>query len=359
MIELINLKKEYAESTPIKCINATINQGDVISIIGPSGTGKSTLLRMINMLEEPTSGTIRIDGEDITTSKSLDNLRQKVGMVFQNYNLFNHMTSIENVCFGPIYVKGIAPSEAYEYGMKLLESVGLAKYAYSYPERLSGGQKQRVAIARALAMDPEITLLDEPTSALDPTMISEVQEAIKKMADEGRTMILVTHDMNFAERVSNRVFFLCDGEIYEEGTPQEVFHSPKREKTKEFILRLKDLHIEIDSPQYDYLSLYSAIDVFSIKNSVVQEVAEKLKAILEELCFGIIMPELRENFTERTRVIIDVAYSEFSKAATITVKWHHLEFNYEDSNYMLQRRLIRHYASSTIFEGENSILIMI
>lgn len=360
MIEIIDLQKKYEAVTPIEHLNATIHQGDVISIIGPSGTGKSTLLRMINMLERPTAGTIRINGEDITApGYPLSKMREKVGMVFQSFNLFHHMTVIENVCYAPIHIKKERPREVYERGMQLLEDVGLAKFALAYPSTLSGGQKQRVAIARSLAMEPEVILFDEPTSALDPTMVSEVQAVIKKLAQQGHTMLLVTHDMSFAEKVANRVFFLSDGILYEEGTPEEIFHHPKQEKTKAFVLRLRDMHVEIDSPQYDFLSLYSTVDMFALKNSMPGDITTKLKAILEEFCFGIAMPVLKEQFAERAKIILDVAYSDKDGQTTVTAQWKHITFDMNDDKYMIEAALIRHYAKSIDAVGENELKIEI
>ena len=217
MIEIKNLKKEYPNVTPLKDVSVKINDGDVISIIGPSGTGKSTLIRCINLLETPTSGQIILDGEDIT-AKGTDvrRIRQKMGMVFQSLNLFGHLTVIENLMLAPMDLQGKSKQKAYDKAVELLKRVGLANKALSYPDELSGGQKQRVAIARTLAMDPEVVLLDEPTSALDPTMVFEVQAVIRDLSKSGKTMIIVTHEMNFAKAISNRVFYMDEGGIYEE-----------------------------------------------------------------------------------------------------------------------------------------------
>ena len=358
MIEIRHLKKEFENVTPIKDLNVTINKGDVISIIGPSGTGKSTLLRMINMLERPTSGEILIDGEDITAPNyPLEKMREKVGMVFQSFNLFNHLTVIENVCIGAIDIKKKDKGAAFDRGMELLESVGLAQFAFTYPSKLSGGQKQRVAIVRAMAMDPEVILFDEPTSALDPTMVGEVQAVIKKLADEGHTMMLVTHDMSFAEKVANRVFFLAEGGLYEEGTPDQVFHHPQRELTRSFILRLKDFHMEILTPQYDFLTMYTQFDMFALKNSLPGDIANKVMAILEELCFGILVPKLKADFEEHTSVIIDVAYSTKEESALITIHWNNIIFDFDDDRYDIERALIRHYADKIDFVTNEEVQI--
>ena len=253
MIEIKHLRKEFDDDTiPLKDINVTINKGDIISIIGPSGTGKSTLLRCINMLTEPTSGSIIVDGQDITERGcNLNEVRKHMGMVFQSFNLFGHLTVIENIMNPQITLLKRSRQEAYDKAMYLLQSVGLASKVFNYPDELSGGQQQRIAIARTLAMDPDIILFDEPTSALDPSMIGEVQSVIKLLANTGRTMMIVTHEMDFARKISNRILFMYDGEIYEEGTPKEIFENPKKEMTRKFIQRLSSLTYRIDSTEFD------------------------------------------------------------------------------------------------------------
>ncbi|MBP5749807.1 MAG: amino acid ABC transporter ATP-binding protein [Firmicutes bacterium] len=214
MIEIKHLRKEYEDTTPLKDVNAVINSGDIIAVIGPSGTGKSTLLRCINMLETPTSGQIIVDGQVINDGKyDLNEVRKKMGMVFQSFNLFGHLTVIENIMNPQITLLGRSRQEAYDKAMDLLSKVGLSSKALSYPDELSGGQQQRIAIARTLAMDPEIILFDEPTSALDPSMIGEVQSIIRMIAKTGRTMMIVTHEMDFARKISNRVWYMDEGGI--------------------------------------------------------------------------------------------------------------------------------------------------
>ncbi len=341
MIEIRNLKKEYENITPIKNITTTINKGDVISVIGPSGTGKSTLLRMINMLERPTSGQIIFNGEDITSpGYPLDRLRQRVGMVFQNFNLFNHMTVIENVCFAPMLIKKTDPSEAYEKGMDLLNMVGLKSFAFSYPASLSGGQKQRAAIARTLAMDPEIILFDEPTSALDPTMVGEVEAVIKSLKDQRYTMMLVSHDMNFAEKMANRVFYLDEGVIYEEGSPEQVFKKPLKEKTKVFIKRLKDINCHIDSKAYDFPALRTQLDQFAYKNEIPYDEAKKNIAIAEELIYGILMPKF---VADKSAVDLNLTYSAMLKDTVITATWNELEIDLKAPSDKISMDIINLY----------------
>lgn len=237
MIEVKNLKKSFGDLHVLKGIDQTVNDGEVLCIVGPSGSGKSTMLRCINRLEEPSSGEIYIDGE-LITEKNIDQVRTKMGMVFQSFNLFPHKSVIENLTLGPLNVKGVKEEEAKEKGMKLLERVGLAEKAEEYPRMLSGGQQQRVAIARALAMDPEVMLFDEPTSALDPEMVGEVLDVMKDLAREGMTMVVVTHEMGFAKEVADKVIFMDDGYIVEEGSPKEVLENPQMDRTKDFLSKV-------------------------------------------------------------------------------------------------------------------------
>ena len=237
MIEVKNLKKSFGDLHVLKGIDQTVNDGEVLCIVGPSGSGKSTMLRCINRLEEPSSGEIYIDGE-LITEKNIDQVRTKMGMVFQSFNLFPHKSVIENLTIGPVNVKGEKEADARAKGMKLLERVGLAEKADEYPRMLSGGQQQRVAIARALAMDPEVMLFDEPTSALDPEMVGEVLDVMKDLARDGMTMVVVTHEMGFAKEVADKVIFMDDGYIVEEGSPQAVLENPQMERTKDFLSKV-------------------------------------------------------------------------------------------------------------------------
>lgn len=239
MIEVINLHKYFGDLEVLKGINNEIKKGEVVCVIGPSGSGKSTFLRCLNLLEVPTRGEIIIDGVSLTENmKDLDRLRRNVGMVFQQFNLFPHMTVIDNITLAPVKVLNKSKEEAVSRAMELLGKVGLTDKANEYPSRLSGGQKQRVAIARAMAMDPDVMLFDEPTSALDPEMVGEVLEVIKSLAYEGMTMVIVTHEMGFAREVSDRVLFMDEGIIYEEGKPSQIFNNPQRPRTKEFLSKV-------------------------------------------------------------------------------------------------------------------------
>ncbi len=251
MIQVKDLKKHYNMGA-IKALDGVtvdINIGDVMAVIGPSGSGKSTFLRSLNLLEEPTGGSIVFKGVDITQKKhrnaqgkmeklNIDQLRQKMGMVFQHFNLFPHMTILDNMTLAPIKVRGMAKEEAEAKALELLDRVGLKDRAGAYPIQLSGGQKQRVAIVRALAMEPEVMLFDEPTSALDPEMVGEVLDVMKELAHEGMTMVVVTHEMGFAREVGNRVLFMADGKLMEQGTPREIFENPKNPRLQEFLSKV-------------------------------------------------------------------------------------------------------------------------
>ena len=237
MIEIKKLYKSYGDNEVLKGIDQTVSEAEVLCIVGPSGSRKSTMLRCINLLEVPTSGEVYIDGE-LVTSQNINEIRTKMGMVFQNFNLFPHMTVLENVTCAPINVKGVSKADAEAKAMELLTRVGLDNKANAYPRSLSGGQQQRVAIARALAMDPEIMLFDEPTSALDPEMVGEVLDVMKDLAKEGLAMIVVTHEMGFAKEVADKVIFMDEGVIVEQGTPEEVLVNPSEERTKNFLSKV-------------------------------------------------------------------------------------------------------------------------
>lgn len=237
MIKATGIVKTFGELKAVKGVDVEVYDGEVLCIIGPSGSGKSTFLRCLNMLETPDAGTVEIDGVEVT-QKNLQEMRTKMAMVFQNFNLFAHLSVLDNITIAPINVKGVAKEEAEKKAKELLKLVGLAEKADAFPRNLSGGQKQRVAIARALAMDPEIILFDEPTSALDPEMVGEVLDVMKELAKEGMTMIVVTHEMGFAREVATDVIFMADGEIVEQGKPAELFENPQHERTQSFLKKV-------------------------------------------------------------------------------------------------------------------------
>ena len=294
VISAAHLKKAYPNVTPLRDVNTRIRRGDVISIIGPSGTGKSTLLRCLNRLEEPTGGEIQVLGQTLTGAgpRELSAVRRRMGMVFQSFHLFPHLTVMENIMLAPVELLGLSRQEAYRRGLELLQSVGLAEKALNYPDELSGGQKQRVAIARTLAMNPDIVLFDEPTSALDPTMVGEVLSVIRNLAGRGLTMLIVTHEMKFARDVSNRVFYMDQGIIFEEGTPEQVFEHPQTDRCRAFVHRLKTFHAEIRSRAFDFLGTASEIDVFARKHLLGANQTLKFQQVFEELCVSVILPAL-------------------------------------------------------------------
>ena len=348
MIELKNLKKSYENSTPLTDVNVVINDGDVISVIGPSGAGKSTLIRCINMLERPTGGQILLDGEDITApGYDLSQARRKMGMVFQSFNLFGHLTVIENLMLAQIDILKRSKQEAYDKGIELLRRVGLSGRESQYPDELSGGQKQRVAIARTLAMDPDVILLDEPTSALDPTMVGEVQSVIRDLAKTGKTMMIVTHEMSFARAICNRVFYVDEGGIYEDGTPEQIFDHPEKELTRRFIRRLKVLEIAIDGGRFDYPAADAEIDRFCFQNDVSPRIKQRIHLVFEELVQQILLPVLKD-----PKIRITLEYSEKEKQAEIRTVYNGESFDPADTENMLSYKLLQGTAKELVYSAE-------
>ena len=315
MIKIEHLKREFPNAMPMKDVNLEIQDGEVVAIIGPSGTGKSTLLRCLNGLEKPTSGQIWVDGEEITSPKcDIRKVRQKMGMVFQSFNLFGHMTVIENIMFSPVDLKRMSRQEAYDLGMELLRSVGLAEKALNYPDELSGGQKQRVAIARALAMNPGIILLDEPTSALDPTMVGEVRRVIRDLCVTDKTMIIVTHAMDFARAIATRVVYMDEGVVYEEGTPEQIFDHPQRDRTRRFIRNLKVLELNIESCDYDFPGMTTQIQMYCSRNQISSRLTNHLQLLFEEVVHQMLVPAL-----DPVRINAVAEYSEEEQNAQWTI----------------------------------------
>lgn len=285
IIKVTHLGKRFGDLEVLRDVNFEVRKGEVISIIGPSGTGKSTLLRALNMLEPPTSGEIRVKGELITDKRyPIHQLRRQIGMVFQSFNLFDHWTVLENIMDAPMCLLGMSEQQAKEEAMTLLRKVGMALKADAYPSELSGGQKQRVAIARALAMHPEVILFDEPTSALDPTMVGEVLSVIRQLTKSGLTMLIVTHEMRFARDVSTRIFFMDKGVIWEDGTPQQIFEHPVHSATKAFIQRIQKLVYVIESDDYDFLQIHTGINQFCLKYNILEK-GEHAYTLVKEVLF--------------------------------------------------------------------------
>ncbi len=302
MIRIRNLSKHYGDLVVLKDVNVDIRKGEVITVIGPSGTGKSTLLRCLNLLETPTGGNIFIDDIPmLDKGTNVPKIRQRMGMVFQSFNLYAHLTVLENLTIGPVKLLGRTKAEAEARAIELLKIVGLAEKVYSLPEELSGGQKQRVAIARCMAMEPEILLFDEPTSALDPTMVSEVLAVIRRLSKEGMTMVIVTHEMDFARNISSRVFYMDEGIIYEEGPPEQIFENPVREKTKAFIHRIRSLDIRISSPNYDLYAIQAEMLTFCDKHFLPHRVSDFTLLMAEEVLL------LQKDFSD---IHLKLSYSE-------------------------------------------------
>jgi polar amino acid transport system ATP-binding protein len=307
MIKVEHLAKNYGELCVLKDINTEIQKGEVISIIGPSGTGKSTFLRCLNLLETPSAGRIEIDGLDILKKGAdVPKLRRKMGMVFQSFNLYAHLTVLDNLTIGPVKLLKKPKADVEKKAIEILKTVGLAEKVAAFPDELSGGQKQRVAIARCLAMEPEIILFDEPTSALDPTMVSEVLGVIRRLAKEGMTMAIVTHEMDFARDVSTRVFYMDEGLIYEEGSPQELFSNPKKEKTRAFIQRLRILKAEIASRDFDLYQLNARIEAFCAKHTIDQKTVANILLLVEEAAVNLLLP-LK---TAASQIALTLEYAE-------------------------------------------------
>ena len=292
IITFSHVKKVYPNATPLRDVNAEVRKGDVVTIIGPSGTGKSTLLRCLNRLETPTEGSILAFGQEMTAAKpaQLSAVRRRMGMVFQSFNLFGHLTVMENIILGPMLLKGVSEQDAVANAIRLLRLVGMEDRGDRYPDELSGGQKQRVAIARTLAMEPEVVLFDEPTSALDPTMVGEVLGVIKGLAAQGMTMLIVTHEMRFARDVSTRVFYMDQGEIYEEGPPEQIFDAPKRELTRAFILRIRTWEHAIHRKDFDFHTMTSSLGMFCLRQSMSARQMYVAQLVVEELMMNVMLP---------------------------------------------------------------------
>ena len=310
MISVKNLCKSYDGLQILKDVNIDFPDGSTTVIIGGSGCGKSTLLRCLNLLEKPDCGTIEIDGEDIVTAKNVDKLRQKLGMVYQSFNLFSHLSVLENIILAPMKVKKISKEEAISKAYELLKMVGMENRATHMPDQLSGGQKQRVAIARALAMEPEVMLFDEPTSALDPTMVDEVETVVKRLVDSGMTSIIVTHEMRFARNIASNILFLAEGGIYEEGSPDQIFDNPQKDLTRRFIYRSRMYEEALNKTNIDIYELCSRIRQYAIAYGLTRKQSKGIEYFCEELIYPLIM------FNNAVlRIIADENRNEYSITA--------------------------------------------
>ena len=342
MIEIKHLCKAFEQSVPIKDINTVIKDGEVVSIIGPSGTGKSTLLRCINLLERPTSGQIFVDGEEITNPKcNAMLLRRKIGMVFQSFYLFEHYTVIENVMRPAIDMLGKSRQEAYDKAMELLRLVGMDGRIMQYPDMLSGGQRQRVAIARTLAMEPEVILMDEPTSALDPAMTEEIRSVIRKLASMGKTMLIVTHEMRLAREISTKIIYLDKGVICEEGTPEQIFETPQKESTRRFVKRGKVFETRIENGNFDFADIIDQLTIYGYKNHIDPKVIHTLQLVFEELCGQILVPRLY-----RPNILFTAEYRE--GRMHVSAAYNGELFDPRDSDSQISLSILNHSIANAV-----------
>ena len=315
MITVKHLQKSFSGIPVLRDVNVEIGKGEVISVIGPSGTGKSTLLRCLNLLERPDSGEIVVDGKNILLpGTNAAGLRAKMGMVFQQFNLFPHLTAEENIMLAPHSILKQSKAEARARARELLETVGLADKRNALPDELSGGQQQRVAIARTLAMNPEIVLFDEPTSALDPTMVNEVLSVIRNLAKTGITMMIVTHEMRFAREVSTRVLYMDEGVVYESGAPEEIFEHPQRPRTRAFIRRLDMLCFSLERSDFDLYHFRGRVDDFAAGQFVGPKMRNAIQLVLEELLENLLFPRAAS-------VHLEIGISVETKETEIMAAW--------------------------------------
>ncbi len=349
MIRVEHLSKVFGSASVLRDVSFEIGRGEVISIIGPSGTGKSTLLRCLNLLERPSGGSIWIDGTDVLSgAASVARLRQKMNMVFQSFNLFAHLKALDNLTLAPMKLLGLSRDEAESQAFALLRQVGLGERADHFPHELSGGQKQRVAIARCLAMKPDVILFDEPTSALDPTTIGEVLAVIRGLARDGMTMLIVTHEMEFARDVSSRVFYMDEGVIYESGTPEQIFTVPRFEKTRAFINRISRYNFQIHSPDYDRYAMLAEIEMFCDRHLVGGQPRHNLLLLVIET-LQLWTPELSTNPVEMSISYLGKDASLEFQLDVIGGKTNRLESDDFAENYGL--RIIKGLAKSIHFES--------
>lgn len=366
LIDVRNLCKSFGSLSVLHDVNLTVEEGERIAIIGGSGCGKSVFLRSLELLERPDSGQIFIDGEEITArGADVNRIRRKMGMVYQKFYLFSHMNVMDNLCLAPVRLAGMSRQEAESHAMDWLSKVGLTSKAHAMPENLSGGQQQRIAICRSLMMNPKVLLFDEPTSALDPTMVGEVLAMIRMLTKHNMTMIIVTHEMNFAREVADRVLFFADRGIYEQGTPSEIFDSPKGEKTIAFIRKLKYFSYEINRRDFDLLEMQGKIHAFSEKYGLSSRLAYRLELCSEELLSEIISG----CYYDGHNVDIDfgISYSEADGSTVIEIVYKGKDFNPfdvpEDDDVHLGVTMLKRIAEGKIThdysEGVNRISVIL
>jgi len=316
LIEVRGLCKSFEGLTVLQNVDLTVEDGERIAIIGGSGCGKSVFLRSLELLEKPDAGHVLIDGREITArGADVDRIRRSMGMVSQKFNLFEHLDVMDNLCLAPTRLLGMSREQAEARAMELLSQVGLASRAHRMPGVLSGGQQQRIAICRCLMMEPKVLLMDEPTSALDPSMVGEVQAVIRMLAKRGMTMLIVTHEMSFAREVATRVLFMADHRIYEEGTPEQIFDAPRRERTAAFIRKIKNLSYEITERSFDLMELQGAIQLFGEKYGLDRNRIYRLQICCEELIYEMLAHCYDD--AEPVELRLDIAYAELDRTAEI------------------------------------------
>lgn len=359
VIEVKNLSKSFGTLEVLKDVSINIEEGERIVIIGGSGCGKSVFLRSLDLLETPDTGSITIDGDCITEKKAdVNKIRQKMGMVYQGFHLFSHMTVLENIILAPVKIKKMSREDATQKAIELLKMVGLESKKDAMPENLSGGQKQRIAIARCLAMEPKIMLFDEPTSALDPTMVGEVLATMRTLAKQNLTMIIVTHEMSFAREVGTRILYFNEKGIYEEGTPEEIFDHPKKEKTKAFIHKMKYFNFQIEERGFDLMKLHGGIQTFGEKYGVSQKYINRLQLCTEELIYEM----LSGADDNKISVTVNISYSEMDKSIILELLAKGMEYNPfhlpEDDEAHLGITILNNMAKkiNVFYENETNII---
>jgi len=350
LIEVRGLSKAFGSLQVLKGLDLTVEQGKRIAIIGGSGCGKSVFLRSLCLLEKPDAGSVMIDGREITAKGArVNEIRRSMGMVFQKFHLFSEMDVMDNLCLAPVKLKGMSRQEAEKKAVGLLEQVGLASRAHAWPTVLSGGQQQRIAICRCLMMEPRVLLFDEPTSALDPTMVGEVLAVIRMLAKRDMSMLIVTHEMNFAREVASRVLFFADGGIYEQGTPAEIFDSPKREKTIDFIQKIKYFSFEIDRKDFDLMRLQGGIQTFGEKYGIDNKRTYRLKICCEELIYELLSHALPGD--ESVNMKLNVSYAESDRTTKIDLSWAGMAYNpFEQSDDGLGVTILKKMARQIRFQ---------
>ena len=360
MIKIENLYKAFGELNVLNGINAEINEGECVVVIGGSGSGKSVFLRSIAMLETPDKGKIYIEQDEITAPGfNLNKMREKMGMVYQGFHLFSHLNVLDNITLAPQKILGLSKKEAEEKAMGLLDLVGLVSKAKVMPSKLSGGQSQRIAIARCLAMNPKLILFDEPTSALDPTMVGEVLAIIRGLLGRGITMVIVTHEMQFAKDVASRVFYLDEGTIYEKGTPEQIFNNPQKIKTINFIKKLKLFEYNIDSKNFDFIAMVSQIDQFCKKYTISKGNIFVIQLIIEEIITTLLNKHYVEN---RPNIDLTIEYSESDSKLKIYIGYYGNNTNIVDNMDEIQKKILlakTHQLEHTYSDGKNELILII